>query len=74
MDLFGYEETKKHGGKRENAGRPKIQEKRRIILLEKIAKEFIEQEKAFMNLPPKKQGAHRESVKFAIKIAPLIPQ
>ncbi len=74
MDLFGEEPAKNWGGKRNNSGRPKIQEKRRMILIEKITTEFVKNEEKYMNLPPKKQGAHRVACELAKKLKPLLPQ
>lgn len=73
MDLFGEEPQKKWGGKRNNSGRPKIQEKRRIILLERKLESFLEKEKQYLNIPPKQQGAHRIACEFLKQIEPLLP-
>lgn len=74
MDLFGEENEKTWGGKRQGSGRPKIQEKRRIILIEKKLKKFAEEESKYLNLPAKKQGAHRIACEFLKQILPLITQ
>ncbi len=74
MDLFGEEPQKKWGGKRNNSGRPKIQEKRRMILIEKRLRKFAKEEEKYLNLPPKKQGAHRIACEFLKQIITLIPQ
>ena len=74
MDLLGYEEPKNWGGKRQNAGRPKIQEKRRILLIEKKLKEFIKQEEPYLEIPKKRQGAHRIACEFIKQLKPLLPQ
>lgn len=73
-DLFGNEIIKHWGGKRQNAGRPKIQEKRRILLIEKKLKEFEKQEEPYLQIPPKKQGAHRIACEFLKQLKPLLPQ
>ncbi len=68
-DLFGNKISKSWGGKRENAGRPTIKEKRRILEAEKLIKNLYEKEKHFLELPEKKRGSHLESSKIVQKLA-----
>jgi hypothetical protein len=53
-----------HGGKREDAGRPKVQEKRKILAIREIVASWQEKVKPYRELIPKKQVAYSMVIKL----------
>lgn len=53
-----------HGGKRDNSGRPKILEKRKILGVRKIIESWKEKVKPYRELSPNKQGAYGMVIKL----------
>lgn len=58
-----------HGGKRENSGRPKIQEKRKILAIRKIVESWQEKIKPYRELPPEQQGVYKPIIQLLDNIA-----
>ena len=53
-----------HGGKRENSGRPKIQEKRKILGVRKIIESWKEKVKPYRELSPEQQGIYKPIIQL----------
>lgn len=58
------EQELSHGGKRENSGRPKIEEKRKILAIRKIVESWREKVKPYRELSPKQQRGYGLVIKL----------
>lgn len=58
-----------HGGKRENSGRPKVLEKRKILAIRKIVESWQEKVKPYRELSPEQQGVYKPIIQLLDNIA-----